>query len=330
VPAAVSIIHSFSAADPLDPSTIAGRWLEQGAFVYFGAMNEPYLHAFRPPKLVAELAAAEIPLSAVLRQGEHEFFGRPWRLVYLGDPLYGFTSGRSSARNDRLPPNPSEFLSSGQAHCRVLEKPQEGVVAPPSSALLRLQWCRNAVITSLCHRRDGGASEPEESPDGQTAWRSVLTGIDRQALDPALRPVLDELVIDTLLHGGEVDRLLGWLLKVPADDCPARTWQAIETLVMNRLMARVSERSLAGALTLWEAVLRRGCPAGSPFPAVLTRRLVALVDSDRPRFLQAYRDRLSQLADFLAATQPPLPHSRVVIDELKRVEQAIESPQSQP
>ena len=61
-PAAVAIIHSFSAADPLDASTIAGRWLENGAFVYFGAMNEPYLPAFRTPRLVASLAAGEMPL----------------------------------------------------------------------------------------------------------------------------------------------------------------------------------------------------------------------------------------------------------------------------
>ena len=43
VPTAVSMIHSFSAADPLDPQTIAGRWLDQGAFVYFGSVWEPFL-----------------------------------------------------------------------------------------------------------------------------------------------------------------------------------------------------------------------------------------------------------------------------------------------
>src|SRR5262249_60764650 len=41
-PAAVVLIHSFSAADPADPATIAGRWLTQGAFVYFGSVNQPY------------------------------------------------------------------------------------------------------------------------------------------------------------------------------------------------------------------------------------------------------------------------------------------------
>ena len=88
IPAAVAMIHSFSASNPTDPQTIAGRWLSHGAFAYFGSVNEPFLLAFRPPHLVAALLAAEIPLVAALRQGEHEPFGFPWRLVYLGDPLY--------------------------------------------------------------------------------------------------------------------------------------------------------------------------------------------------------------------------------------------------
>ena len=43
------MIHSFSAADPPDPSTIAGRWLANGAFLYFGSMNEPFLDAVPDP-----------------------------------------------------------------------------------------------------------------------------------------------------------------------------------------------------------------------------------------------------------------------------------------
>ncbi len=105
-PAAVTIIHSFSAADPLDPTTIAGRWLDNGAFVYFGSMNEPYLVAFRCPELVAQLAALEVPLSAVLRQGEFEPFGRPWRLVYLGDPLYQIRRPALEPGRNRVAPDP--------------------------------------------------------------------------------------------------------------------------------------------------------------------------------------------------------------------------------
>ena len=97
-PAAVVMIHSFSAADPADPRTIAGRWLDQGAFVYFGSVHEPYLQAFRRPGLVAELAAEGVPLSAALRQGESEPFGRPWRLIYLGDPLYRIPGPKAPRR----------------------------------------------------------------------------------------------------------------------------------------------------------------------------------------------------------------------------------------
>jgi hypothetical protein len=88
VPTAVAMIHSFSAADPTDAQTIGGRWLSQGAFVYFGSVNEPFLAAFRTPRLVAAVLAAGVPLVAALRQAEFELFGFPWRLVYLGDPLY--------------------------------------------------------------------------------------------------------------------------------------------------------------------------------------------------------------------------------------------------
>ena len=50
LPAAVVMIHSFSAADPADPRTIAGRWLAQGAFVYLrvGATSRTSRPSVRP------------------------------------------------------------------------------------------------------------------------------------------------------------------------------------------------------------------------------------------------------------------------------------------
>ena len=109
---AVAMIHSFSAANLADPQTIASRWLANGAYVYFGAVHEPFLVAFRPPGLVTELIAADVPLVAALRQGELEPFGFPWRLIYLGDPLYRVGRGscartalcrpRSSAEERRI------------------------------------------------------------------------------------------------------------------------------------------------------------------------------------------------------------------------------------
>jgi hypothetical protein len=107
---AVAMIHSFSAANLADPQTIAGRWLANGAYVYFGAVHEPFLVAFRPPGLVTELIAADVPLVAALRQCELEPFGLPWRLIYLGDPLYrvGRISREKSSPAANAPNNGSK------------------------------------------------------------------------------------------------------------------------------------------------------------------------------------------------------------------------------
>jgi hypothetical protein len=118
-PTAVVMVHSHSAAQPLDPQTLAGRWLEQGAFVYYGSVNEPFLQAFRTPWLVAELCARGAPLVAALRQGELEAFGRPWRLIYLGDPLYKLpvrtvALGESLADSGTPPEWPDAALRLGQ------------------------------------------------------------------------------------------------------------------------------------------------------------------------------------------------------------------------
>ncbi len=115
--AAVSMIHSFSAANPADPQTIAGRWLANGAYVYFGAVHEPFLPAFRPPGLVSELIAADVPLVAALRQTELEPFGFPWRLLYLGDPLY------------RAGPGPRENNTASAADTAKGEKGSRGTGA---------------------------------------------------------------------------------------------------------------------------------------------------------------------------------------------------------
>jgi hypothetical protein len=95
---AVAMIHSHSAANLSDPDTIASRWLSNGAYIFFGAVHEPFLIAFRTPGLVTELIADDVPLVAALRQSESETFGFPWRLTYLGDPLYRIGRGsRESA-----------------------------------------------------------------------------------------------------------------------------------------------------------------------------------------------------------------------------------------
>src|SRR5207253_2742495 len=83
-PTAVLMIHSFSATEPFDPDTLAGRWMANGAFVYFGAMNEPYLQAFRTPALVTSFLSDNLPVVAAVRKTGGEMYAQPWRLLYFG------------------------------------------------------------------------------------------------------------------------------------------------------------------------------------------------------------------------------------------------------
>ena len=83
VPSAVHFIHSFSAQNLDDAASIAPAWLAQGAFVYYGSVDEPFLRAFvTPTELVTRLLAAA-PFGAAARRG-----GPVWKLNYFGDPLY--------------------------------------------------------------------------------------------------------------------------------------------------------------------------------------------------------------------------------------------------
>jgi len=323
-PAAVSIIHSFSAADPVDPSTLAGRWLENGAYVYYGAMNEPYLHAFRCPKLVAELVAAEIPLSAALRQGEHEPFSRPWRLVYLGDPLYRFRPDSSHARQDRIAPRAGQIPTTIHGRWTALEitaKPRPLDGRADESA--RLQWCLTAALGALCQGQDPPKlSNSTERPRVDPAdWRSILVKIDRGHIEMRLRPVLDELVTDTLMNVGDEKPLLEWLLSVPPAECGPRVRWAIETIAMSRLFCLAGSRSIASAVDLWDELIRRPWPGPDyrVFLTQFTQRLGALVDADPQPARELYRQRLVEAARFFSLNLDRYRLANLVNEELERL-----------
>ena len=220
-PMVVSMIHSFSAARPNDPSTIAGRFLDHGAYIYFGSMNEPYLTAFRTPFLVAQLIAAGTPLSASLRQGPYEQFGQPWRLVYLGDPLYRVLPTFPAQRVTRLTGAEWDRIAAGQ----IVPPPDVvRVGAPPKGddAAEALDWCREAALPAL-------GSSAEARPIAE-ALPGVLLAIDRGRLDPARRAVLDDLLIDQAINSDEPRAFLERLLKIPPEDRSPRVWRTIETL----------------------------------------------------------------------------------------------------
>lgn len=98
-PAAVHIVHSWSAQYPAGRETVCGRWQASGAFAYFGSVQEPYLGAFLPTPAIAERLLAGAPWSAACRIDNYP----TWRLNSFGDPL--FTLGEPAPRltADKLP-----------------------------------------------------------------------------------------------------------------------------------------------------------------------------------------------------------------------------------
>ncbi len=85
-PAMVHFLHSFSLENPNVDDSVGGRFIEQGAYAYFGSVYEPLLPAFVPPQLLAARCGAPIPflLSARTMEGA---MARPWRTAAYGDPL---------------------------------------------------------------------------------------------------------------------------------------------------------------------------------------------------------------------------------------------------
>jgi hypothetical protein len=354
VPAAVAMIHSFSAADLTDRQTIAGRWLAQGAFVFFGSVHEPFVLAFRPPGLVADVIEAGAPLVAALRQGESEPFGFPWRLVYLGDPLYRPWIPREQPEPSRnadhqgSPPSdarisaaawqglaleyarwPATLVTAGDTPMRS----SSGRLAFDSDQD-RLQWCLDTAIGNLTkpltRNHSAGNGKGPQTETGQyraVEWLSELRAVRRERLLPRLKSIYDDLLIDGLEETGALVELQARLAAIPPDECGPRVWSAMERSAMGRL-ARLagtgsSSDSLAGALDLWDEVIRLPWPKGCEFPAQVTERVAALIAVDPSRRCEPWFARLSRAVDALTAEPGRFHQAAVVEAERRRIESQL-------
>lgn len=106
VPAAVHMVHSWSAAAPGQPVTIAGRWFERGVFAYAGSVHEPYLQAFVPTPMFATRMVAGMAFGSAARVDE----SGPWRVAILGDPLLSY-GPRPERLEDDVPLEGAEGLA---------------------------------------------------------------------------------------------------------------------------------------------------------------------------------------------------------------------------
>jgi hypothetical protein len=311
-PRIVAMIHSFSAADPLDPGTLAGRFLERGTFAYYGSMNEPFLTAFRTPYLLAQLLSAEIPLGAAFRQGPYEPFGRPWRLVYLGDPLYRVSPLSRPFRPERSDPEGWDRTPLDEAGAAVLLAPRG--LPESRDAAATLDWCRDRAL--LAHLREPG---PGADAEVEVDAPSILKALDRRRLDPARVAILDALLIDGFATAGDEAGLLDSFLDIKPADRSGAVWRAIETAALGRLAALERDGEFREVLDHWFRLVVGPWPAGSPFPARLTRRVARSAEADAPLRRDPFRRRLVEARDRLAAANAPSDRTAMLAAELDRI-----------
>lgn len=300
VPAVVSIIHSFSAQNPNDPKTIAGRWLEQGAFLYYGSLHEPQLPAFRLPSLSGDLLASGYPFAAAMRPTRGEPFGQPWRLVVLGDPLY------QVRRTEPVGPRLREFPTSPEWVVYVHSDPPP----PDSPEASRLGWALNEALIA----------PTSSAPDPADRLLAVLRSIDRGRLAVPLRPVYDDLRAVLSYQTGRFAELRGVVAALPAEGRSAVAARLALAGLVSEFQGALARRDFDRGSTLWAELLK--ADIDDETRKLFTVRLGALADSPARR--DAWRVRLRAASSRLGEPRG----AAVLGDELKRTEAAMEADRS--
>jgi hypothetical protein len=287
VPAAVVMTQSFSAANPNDPDTIAGRWLSNGAYLYFGSMHEPYLVSFRDPARLSALLVEGVPFGAATRQP----LSHPWRLVMLGDPLARLATGPA-------PPRLAEWAETG-SWTRYAPRPIPG---PGVSDDIRLTWALQASI----------ADSAPSARISTGAITDVLRAIQRERLSEPFRPLFDNLLIDVLLRDDRLAELHERLTRIPPGQRATSVRHVLEWCQVSRLQALTTNPDFERAQALWDEVIRSRAPES--FVRPFTARVAPLAGTPAGR--ASWRNRLQTARREFDGS----PAAAIIDAELKRLD----------
>ena len=326
VPCAVVMIHSFSAANPTDPATIAGRWLANGAFVYFGSVNEPFLNAFRTPALVVDLLVEHLPLAAALRNTTVEPYGFPWRLEYLGDPLFrlkprpfGVLQPKTGPTADDRPVgvmpgriDPTAIPARGEI--LTVADPDPTAADSPALAL------RAAVDAALVL-----ASAPDVAPHDPEIATTVarFTNLDRDRLDAPARRIYDSVLADLLFAAGRRGELRARIESIPPAQRSPELGRWLDAIQAGEFAWTVAGSDFGRIVAAWRRIIRSP-DTTDDFRRLTTTRVGKVADDPDRRaewaaaLREAIRDRPSGAPDLEA--------------ELNRVDAArrLEGPSGRP
>lgn len=231
-PAMVYFVHSFSAVQPANRDTIAGRWMERGAYAYFGSVHEPFLGAFVPTPMMASRLLWGYPWGAATRVDN----GPEWRLAVIGDPL--ITIGPAATRSESPLPLEDVIDLASEVRERVAQRAFAGAIRD----LAILGRDEEAVkLAAAILKDDAGAfdvavAEASIMPALRMGRAEIVLGaIERLPADRAA-PYRDALwlVCGPLLPGTRDERMVN-LLRTNI-----RTEQAAtDAVVLGRAVARV-------------------------------------------------------------------------------------------
>ncbi len=184
-PVAVHIVHSWSARMPASPKTVGGRWLEHGAYLYYGSIDEPFLNAFvETPKVVSRLLSG-MPFGVAVRRDNSP----PWKLNVLGDPLTTFAPESTAGRRfgPEIPLAPVAGL--GDESAEMLKK---GEFAPAIRALVMAGRDKDAARLAAAL-----IAQKPEAFDADAARWSVMP-LFRDGRYDAIAPVFARLSPDEM------------------------------------------------------------------------------------------------------------------------------------
>ncbi|WP_152051915.1 hypothetical protein [Tautonia marina] len=235
-PAIVYKVHSFSAANPTDSNTIAGRWLANGAFLYFGSAHEPYLQSFRTPELLVDLMVRGLPLGAAVRMLPEELppFGNCWRLAYLGDPLFRFDPNPPAPRLDQWAP---------LAEWPVYGRPS--APSAPDDPLAVLSWVVQLALDAARHG--------EPTPDDAI---TALLSFDRSRFNGPLRDVRDMLIADSLAQQNRFEDLRNEFGRWPRASLGPSAKRWLESARVRLLQRALDDDDWAEATSIWTEIVR--------------------------------------------------------------------------
>lgn len=219
----------------------------------------------------------------------------PWRIVYLGDPLYRLTPGRRRAR-----------LGSWKPVADWKEVRANDPPPPASSDEDRLEWALNQSLLQLV--RNHGPMAPSRI-------LSVLFSVRRERL-ASDRLVLHDNLLAQLLDRPQCARDVRIRLdQLAPGSLTAVLERRLEASRMAALHQALAQGNLVQAGEEWNLLIR------SSAPRTLKEEITARISTvaDRPRRLQEWR---AQLRTTLLGIRSQ-PDVLIVAQELERVEKRL-------